>query len=321
MSERPVAMRGSYRRATLALCAAWAISLCGIAAQAPGNASDAEFFESRVRPVFAEHCYRCHSSRAEKIKGGLRLDEREAFFKGGENGPEVVPGHPERSRLIAAVAYGDPDLQMPPKTRLGAEQVADLSRWVASGAVWPESPVSAAGQHDAGGAGGATAFDLQARRAAHWAWQPVRRAEPPAVAHGDWPRGAIDRFILARLEQQGLTPAGDCDRRTLIRRASFAIDGLAPTPEEVETFVEDKSPDAFDKVVDRLLASPRFGEHWARHWLDLVRYSDTLGNEADAPIPNTWQYRDYVIRSFNADTPYDQFVAEHIAGDLLEHPR
>jgi len=304
------------------------ISRCVLARSSPADSTNADFFETRVRPIFAEHCYKCHSSRAEKLKGGLRLDDRDAFAKGGESGPEIVPGHPENSRLIEAIGYQNPDLQMPPKTRLPPDQVADLSRWVATGAVWPvrlaqggPGTTSAGQQPRAAQAPAGVAFDLQARRAAHWAWQPIRRVQPPAVVHGDWPRGPIDPFILARLEQQGLTPAADCDRRTIIRRASFVITGLPATPQDVEAFVADDAPDAFAKVVDRLLASPRFGEHWARHWMDLVRYSDTLGNEADASIPNAWQYRDYVIRAFNADIPYDQFVTEHIAGDLLGHPR
>ncbi len=166
-------------------------------------------------------------------------------------------------------------------------------------------------------------FDLQARRAAHWAWQPVQPANPPVIAGAEaqWARSPIDAFILARLKQAGITPAPEVDRRTLIRRVSFALVGLPPTPEEVSAFVEDKTPDAYEKVVDRLLASPHFGERWARHWMDLVRYADTLGNETDATIPNTFRYRDYLIRAFNADVPYDQFVTEHIAGDLLDRPR
>jgi mono/diheme cytochrome c family protein len=326
MTQRPARLRPSSWRALLLVGAVLSISRCALAGTLPADSTNADFFETRVRPILAEHCYKCHSSRAEKLKGGLRLDDRNAFLKGGESGPEIVPGHPENSRLIEAIGYQNPDLQMPPKTRLSAEQAADLSRWVASGAVWPlahgePEPAAVAQHRDIQAPAFAAAFDLRARRAAHWAWQPIRRAQPPAVVHGDWPRGTIDNFILARLEQQSIPPAPDCDRRTLIRRASFILTGLPPTPQDVEAFVVDDAPDAFAKVVDRLLASPRFGEHWARHWMDLVRYSDTLGNEAGADIPNAWQYRDYVIRAFNADTPYDQFVTEHIAGDLLDHPR
>jgi hypothetical protein len=273
----------------------------------------AEFFESRVRPLLAEHCYRCHSAKAEKVKAGLRVDRREDLLRGGESGPAVVAGRPEQSRLIEAVRYSNPELQMPPRGRLSDEQVADLVRWVELGAPWSGDGVPAAAP--AGPSG------MARRRATHWAWRPVRASAPPAVRDKEWARTRVDPFILARLEAAGLRPAPSADRLSLLRRIHFALLGLPPTPEEVAEFLEDQAPDALERVVDRLLASPRFGERWARHWMDLVRYSDTLGNEADMPIPNAWRYRDYLVRAFNADLPYDRLVLEHLGGDLLDEPR
>jgi hypothetical protein len=289
------------------------------AAAADARAADDEagvlFFESKIRPLLAEHCYKCHSARAEKLKGMLRLDSREELLRGGEGGVVVVPGKPEQSRLIQAVVYENPDLQMPPKARLSREQVADLTQWVRMGAPWPGEVAQAVGPTSA------PAADLMQRKAGHWAWQPVRATEPPPVKNGAWPRGAVDRFILAKLEASGLEPAPPADHRSLLRRVYFVLTGLPPTPEEVEAFLSDPSSRALENLVDRLLASPRFGEQWARHWMDLVRYSDTLGNEADMPIHNGWRYRDYLIRAFNADLPLDRLIVEHVAGDLMGQPR
>ena len=285
------------------------------------TAADLEFFESRVRPVLVEHCYKCHSAESKSLKGGLRLDGRDALLGGGESGPAVVPGDPAKSRLVTAIRYDDPDLQMPPKTRLSDRQIADLAEWVSRGAPWPEQGAPASPVGPAGGAGSVESFDLWKRRDAHWAWQPVRPHDPPAVRDAAWPRGPVDRFILAKLEQNGLAPAAPADRHALLRRVHFAITGLPPSPEDLDAFLADPAPDALDKVVDRLLASPQYGERWGRHWLDVVRYSDTLGNETDLPIHNAWRYRDYVVRAFNADLPYDRFVLEHLAGDLLPDPR
>jgi len=289
-------------------------------AKAPSGEASAEFFEKQVRPLLAESCYSCHSAGAKEIKGGLRLDSRERILAGGDSGPAIVPGEPKKSRLVDAVGYQDPDLQMPPKGKLPAEKVAVLTRWVELGAPWPETAATA-------GANGGDAtspkkkFDLAERRASHWAWQPIRVVPPPVVKQAAWPNDPIDRFLLVRWEAAGLDPPAAADRRTLIRRASFDMIGLPPTPEEVDAFVTDRSPHAWEAVVDRLLASPHFGERWARHWLDLARYGETRGHEFDYGIPDAWQYRDYVIRAFNADVPYNQFVAEQIAGDLLPNPR
>jgi hypothetical protein len=288
--------------------------LCTARAAAGGTGEDgAAFFESRVRPLLAEHCYRCHSAKAEKVKAGLLVDSRERLLKGGESGPAVVPGQPRQSRLIEAVRYANPELQMPPRRRLSSEQVADLVRWVELGAPWPDAKAPAAASPGRPGVG--------PERATHWAFQPVRAAPVPAVRDEAWVRTRVDRFVLAPLEAAGLRPAEPADRRSLLRRVHYALVGLPPSPEEVERFVADPAPDALERVVDRLLASPRFGERWARHWMDLVRYSDTLGNEADMPIPNAWRYRDYLVRAFSADLPYNQLVLEHLAGDLLEDPR
>jgi cytochrome c553 len=292
------------------LAAAAALLVTAVA----GRAADApaiEFFEKHVRPVLVENCVGCHGP--QKQKGGLRLDSGAAVMKGGDTGPVIVPGDPGKSRLIDAIGYKNVDLQMPPKGKLPDATIADLTEWIRRGAAWPAEAITKAST-----AGG---FDLAARKAAHWAWKPVRSVPPPAVRDEHWPREPIDRFILARLESAGLAPAPAADKRTLLRRVTFDLTGLPPTAAEIDAFLADDSGDAFARVVDRLLASPRFGERWGRHWLDLVRYAETRGHEFDYPSPNAWQYRDYVIRALNADVPYDQFAREHLAGDLLPQPR
>ncbi|HEX3997842.1 MAG TPA: PSD1 and planctomycete cytochrome C domain-containing protein [Pirellulales bacterium] len=287
-----------------------------------GSDASAEFFEKQVRPLLANSCYSCHSAAAKEIKGGLRLDSREQLLTGGDSGPAIVPGQPAKSRLVEAVGYQDPDLQMPPKKRLPADKVAVLARWVELGAPWPDTPAAITeGGHSAASASPKKKFDLAARRAAHWAWQPIHAVAPPAVKHPAWANDPIDNFLLARWETAGMRPPPTADRRALIRRASFDLVGLPPTADDVEAFIGDRSPKAWETVVDRLLASPQFGERWARHWLDLARYAETRGHEFDYAIPDAWQYRDYVIRAFNSDVPYSQFVAEQIAGDLLPAPR
>jgi cytochrome c553 len=288
----------------------------GAAARAAEPALEGvEFFEKKVRPVLAEHCFKCHAADAKKIKGGLLLDSRAGLFKGGDSGAAVVPGQPEKSRLIEAIGYKNVDLQMPPKGKLPETVLADLAAWIKMGAPWPQPDGSQ------GDSTSKNTFDLNQRKREHWAWQPIRSPELPNVRDLGWPRGPVDRLLLAKLEEKGLRPAAPAERRTLLRRAYFDLIGLPPTPAEVEAFLADRSPDAFEKVVDSLLASPHFGERWGRHWLDLVRYAETRGHEFDYPLPNAYQYRDYVIRAFNADLPYNQFVTEHVAGDLLEKPR
>jgi hypothetical protein len=298
--------------AAAALSALFALASAASAGEVPAPRS-VEFFEKRVRPVLIEHCGKCHGNDARKIKGGLRVDSRAAILKGGDSGPALVPGQPAKSRLIEALGYKNVDLQMPPKGKLPDAVIVDIAAWVQGGAPWPEEkPADAAVRRE---------FDLTRRKADHWAWRPVRRPAVPAVKNDAWPSGPVDRFILAKLEARDLTPAPPADRRTLLRRLTFDLTGLPPTPAELDAFLHDGSPDAYEKVVDRLLASRAYGERWARHWLDLVRYADSRGHEFDYAIPNAWQYRDYVIRAINADVPYDRFVAEHVAGDLLKSPR
>ncbi|HLJ91976.1 MAG TPA: PSD1 and planctomycete cytochrome C domain-containing protein [Gemmataceae bacterium] len=305
-----------HRPLWLALALTIALSPSLPAAEAVAdNSAGNEFFEKRIRPVLVQHCHSCHSTRAKKPKGGLFLDSREALLRGGENGPAIVPGQPEQSRLIRAIRYHDVDLQMPPKGKLPEAAIADLTMWVQRGAPWPRAQPSATAASLPG------AFDLDKRKREHWAWQPIHGSDPPAVVNRSWPCCPVDQFILAKLEAHGLSPAPPADPRTLLRRLSFDLTGLPPTPAEVEAFLADTSDRAWENVVDRLLASPHFGERWARHWLDLVRYAESRGHEFDYVAPNAYQYRDYVIRAFNADVPYDQFVTEHLAGDLLPQPR
>jgi cytochrome c553 len=279
------------------------------------TSSQIQFFENKIRPVLANNCYKCHSQQAEKVKGGLLLDTKEGVLKGGENGPVIVPGDPEKSVLIKAVRYTDPDLQMPPPRgggkKLSDSEVADLAAWVKMGA--PDPRMATAAQK---------AWSDASKK--HWAWQPVSKPAVPEVnpeSFRGWPKTPIDNFILAKLEEKELKPNPPADKRTLIRRATFDLIGLPPTVEEVEAFVKDESPDAFAKVVDRLLASPHYGERWGRHWLDVARYSDTKGQvrrqREDANYPFAWTYRDYVIRSFNEDKPYNVFIIEQIAADKL----
>ncbi len=285
----------------------WATSLLSAEEFA---AADLEFFEKKIRPVLAEHCFKCHSADAKKLKGGLLLDHRAGVMKGGDSGPAIVSGKPADSLLIEAIGYDNVDLEMPPRGKLSNQQITDLTEWVKRGAPWPKEAATGPGAKDH--------FDLAKRKAEHWAWQPVKAPAPPKVKQADWPASPIDRFILAKLESAGLKPAGPADKRTLIRRAYFDLTGLPPTPEQVQAFVTDNSPKAFEKVVDELLASPHFGERWARHWLDLMRYAETFGHEFDFMNQEVWRYRDYVIRAFNGDVPYDRLVKEHIAGDLLK---
>jgi hypothetical protein len=283
-----------------------------VAAEDPVEAQ--EFFEKRVRPVLADRCFRCHSRQSEKLKGGLMLDSREGVLKGGEGGPILSPGEPEKGRLILALRYENPDLQMPPQGKLKGAEIEAITAWVRMGAPWPGGATAPAVNFASG-------FDLERRRREHWSWQPIHAVQPPRVREPSWVATPFDRFILVNLEKAGLHPAPPADRRTLIRRLHFDLSGLPPSPEDVEMFVRSVSPTAYEDLVDRLLASPRFGERWGRHWLDLVRYAETLGHEFDYAIDNAWRYRDYVIRAFNADLPYPQFVKEHVAGDVLPAPR
>ena len=272
------------------------------------TAQQTQFFENKIRPLLSQQCYKCHSLTSEKVKGGLLLDSREATLKGGDTGPAVVPGKLDQSLLIKAVRYDDADLQMPPKKQLTEEQIADLETWVKMGAPDPREATAAQKKW----------VDPNKK---HWAWQPLSKPAVPEVKGDAWGKTPVDNFILAKLESKSLTPNPIADKRTLIRRATFDLVGLPPTPEEVEAFVKDESPDAFAKVVDRLLASPHYGERWGRHWLDVARYSDTKGmvrrQREDPRSPYAWTYRDYVIKSFNDDKPYNIFIIEQLAADKL----
>ncbi len=288
---------------TAMLHLAVAALLFGAAAQA-AEADGIAFFESKIRPLLVERCIECHGEK--KQKGGLRLDSRAAWQHGGESGAAIVPGDPEASRLITAVRYADKDLQMPPKKQLSAEEVAALEQWVKIGAPDPREGKLVV----------AKVVDFEAGRKM-WALQPVGNPQPPQVAQEQ----ELDRFILARLQQAGLQPSAPADRRTLIRRATFDLTGLPPTSQEVDAFVRDTSSDAFAKVVERLLASSHYGEHWARHWLDVARYSDTKGY-VYAREEKNWvhatPYRDWVVRALNDDLPYDRFLLLQIAADQVE---
>ncbi len=285
--------------------AALAASVTVRAAEVAGPSPEqTEFFEKKVRPVFAERCYECHSV-GKKRKGGLLLDTRAGWQEGGDTGPVLVPGDPEKSLLIEAIRYRDEDLQMPPKHQLSADEVAVIEEWVRLGAPDPRDAASPK-----------TGVDFDEAKT-FWSFRPVSNPAVPAVSNPSWPAGDLDRFLLAALEKKGLTPNPAADKRTLLRRATYDLTGLPPTPEELREFLADSRPDAFAKIVERLLASPAYGEKWGRHWLDLVRYADTSGCNSDFPVPSAHRYRDWVIGAFNRDLPYDEFLREQIAGDLL----
>ena len=275
------------------------------------TAKQLEFFEKSVRPLFVKHCYQCHSATAKRVEAKLLLDSRSGQLRGGDSGPAIVPKQAAKSLLIKAVRYES--FEMPPKGKLPARDIKTLVRWINMGAPWPKEAARPIGARQK--------FDLKKRKASFWVWQPIVATDPPKVKNASWPRSNVDRYILARLEKAGLTPSADADRTALLRRLSFDLIGLPPTPEEVQSFLKDNQSGALERVVNKLLKSPQFGERWARHWLDLVRYAESRGHEFDNDTPNAFQYRDYVIRAFNADVPYDQFVREHIAGDLLSKPR
>ncbi len=298
-----------FLRSLLALAVLAPLGLQAQEGASPGARDGIDFFEKKIRPVLSDRCYKCHSG--DKVKADLYLDSRDGLLRGGESGPAVVPGDPDKSLLIHAIRHGDDELDMPPKQAdwLTTEQIRDFESWVKMGA--PDPRISGAAAPIAK----PSINFVEGRR--FWSYHAVSDPALPEVREKAWVRNAIDRFVLAKLEEKRLPHAGDADRRTLLRRATFDLIGLPPTPEEMQAFLEDASPDAFAKVVERLLASPHYGERWGRHWLDVVRYADTAGCNSDYPIPQMYKYRNYVITSFNADKPFDQFVREQIAGDLL----
>ncbi|MDI1320439.1 MAG: PSD1 and planctomycete cytochrome C domain-containing protein [bacterium] len=276
------------------------------------SAADLQFFEAKIRPVLSEQCFKCHSHQADRIKGKLMLDSRDAVLLGGVTGPALIPGKPDDSLLIQAIRYTDEDLRMPPADhggKLTDQQIADFTEWVKRGAPDPRVPVMAASGKAYGGVG-----------KAHWAFQPVKKPDVPAVQDAAWVQSPIDNFVLAKLEANGLHPNPIADKRTLIRRVTFDLTGLPPAEPDIQRFIADDSPGAYAKVIDRLLASPAYGEHWARYWLDVSRYSDTKGDAPkrnDPRYPHAWTYRDYVIDAFNTDKPYSQFILEQLAADRL----
>ena len=290
----------------LAVIAAWPALAQAESTPAAQDPAKLEFFEKKIRPLLVDNCYNCHSANTN-ARGGLRVDDHGGLLSGGNSGAAIIPGNAADSILIQAVKYDG--FEMPPKKRLSDEQIADLVKWVEDGAAWPKSELSV--PIDKPNA------KYEQLKKEHWAWQPLQAAKAPEVKSADWPRDDVDRFVAAKLEANNLKPASDADKLTLLRRVTFDLTGLPPTPEEIDVFIADDSTDAYEKVVDRLLASPAFGERWGRHWLDVARYGESTGSSRNVPYPQAWRYRDYVIDSFNKDKPYDQFIREQIAGDLL----
>ncbi|MES2309505.1 MAG: PSD1 and planctomycete cytochrome C domain-containing protein, partial [Verrucomicrobiota bacterium] len=288
----------------------WILTLSVSRADFPPD--QVEFFENKVRPILANNCYKCHSVEQGTSKGGLTLDTRAGVLNGGESGPLLTPGDPEKSLIIHAIRYTDPDLKMPKKTKLTDDEIAALTEWVKRGAPDPrvQTNLKLSGLND--------------KARGHWAYQPIQKKSPPSIKNSAWRQSPIDRFIFSKLEEKGMEPSPMANKETLIRRAYYDLIGLPPSPQEIEAFQLDQDPDAFARVVDRLLASPHYGERWGRHWLDTARYSDTVGGNVvvqkigkEYRYPYAWGYRDYVIDSFNRDKPYDQFIVEQLAADQL----
>ena len=301
----------------VALTAVVMIAWCGRVGAEPAPATaDAAFFESQVKPLLQSNCLKCHGGE-EQAKDNFRLTTQASLLKGGDDGPPINLEHPDQSLLLKAINY-DGDLKMPPRAKLPPEKIEILARWVRGGAAWPAgvdlTPPSVAQNATPQRPDPPTPL---AARKSFWSFQPVKRPAVPEVKDAAWVRNPIDAFILAKLEAKGLTPAPPAGKISLLRRATYDLTGLPPTPAEVDAFVADNSPDAYERVIDRLLASPHYGEQWGRHWLDVVRYGETNSYERDNPKPNVWRYRDYVIRSFNNDKPYDRFVKEQLAGDEM----
>ncbi|MDB6129960.1 MAG: hypothetical protein JWM04_1067, partial [Verrucomicrobiales bacterium] len=272
--------------------------------------AETAYFESKVRPILVQNCYKCHSQEATKLKGGLSVETKEALLTGGETGPALVPGDVAKSLLIKAIHYTDADLKMPPDNKkLTAEQIDTLEKWVKMGAPDPRlaSAVKASGKSDKD----------------HWAFKPVTSPPVPLTTrNADWVKNPVDSFVLSKLQANSMEPSPIADKRILIRRATYDLIGLPPTIEQTEDFLKDSSPEAFAKVVDRLLASPQYGERWGRYWLDVARYSDTKGEvkkqKEDPRNPYAWTYRDYVIKAFNEDKPFNQFIVEQLAADKIQ---
>jgi hypothetical protein len=309
----------STKRLPLSLCALWilrgvlcyciAFSCTTFSQAAEPTREELDFFENDIRPLLAKHCFSCHGDNG-KHEGELRLNSRPALLQGGASGPAAVPGKPKESLLIEAVHYRD--LQMPPNGKLPDAEVAKLVKWVELGLPWPkgenpDKPVEVAGKK----------FSISETQRAHWAFQPIAAPVVSVVDDPDWSGNSIDRFLYAAMKKQNLQPNGLADRSTLLRRVTYDLTGLPPSPEELKEFLASDHTSAWEKVVERLLASPQYGERWGRHWLDVVRYADTAGDASDYPLPDAYKYRNYVIQSIAEDKPYDQFLREQFAGDLL----
>ncbi|MBM83235.1 MAG: hypothetical protein CMJ78_21955 [Planctomycetaceae bacterium] len=298
-------------RPSTLLLLVFCIAPAPVARAAEPDAAKIAFFEKHVRPALVEHCIECHSEDEPESK--LRLDTLAGMVRGGLRGPAIIPGKPEQSLLIRAVRHGEL-FKMPPKRKLPQAEIAALAKWVADGAVWPNAkpvdPKETKGEN--------SEYTLTDEQKAFWSFQPIRRPELPSVKNSDWIQSPIDAFILARLEKAGINPAPRTDKATLLRRTTFALTGLPPTPEQLELFMNDKSPDAHARMIDQLMHSPHYGIRWGRHWLDVVRYADSNGMDENLAHANAYRYRDYVVSAFNQDRPFDRFVREQIAGDLLK---
>lgn len=273
------------------------------------SAEGIKYFETHIRPLLVERCYSCHSERAGKQEGSLRLDHRDGWLKGGDRGSAVVAGDVDVSLLIQAVRYTDPDFQMPPKEKIPDEAIAAFEAWVKMGAPAPEKDVATDFTHPSDPIAGKS----------HWAYQPLSKTIAPSVQDQPWPRSEIDRFVLARLEQEQLQPATDAAPRELMRRLSFQLVGLPPSPAQIERYEQSPTPETLAAIVDELLASPEFGRRWGRHWLDLARYADSNGLDENFLFREAWRYRNWVIDAVNADLPFDRFLLEQLAGDLLPY--
>ena len=271
-----------------------------------------DFFEKKIRPVLSENCYECHSAKSKSLKAGLLLDRKAGWERGGKNGTVIVPGEPSKSILMNALRYDNHDLQMPPSGKLSETVVADFEKWIAMGAQDPRN----SSMEEVFAVGGLKAKSLEEGRK-FWAFKPINLPSLPDVQTDEWVQNEIDAFILKRFEEKGLEPSQETKPITLLRRIFFDLTGLPPSPQDIKDFKESSSKEPFENVVDSLLESPRFGERWGRHWLDVARYADTTGGGRNNPFPNAHRYRDYVINSFNKDKPFDQFIMEQIAGDLM----